>query len=59
MLKLARNAFGEGTVAYDEGRTIHWGHAQAMHNIQETEGVRIRNKKKSAYINFQKKKMKD
>ncbi|GFN80520.1 THAP domain containing 9 [Plakobranchus ocellatus] len=60
MLKLVRNAFAEGAVCCDiNGRPISWKFVEILHELQETEGLRLANKLKIGHLEWRKQKMKD
>ena len=59
MLKLVRNTFGEwGILVSRDGEKIHWQYLVELHNLQDTEGLRLANKLKKTHINWKQQKMK-
>ena len=59
MLKLVRNTFGEwGTLVSRDGGKISWQYLVELHNLQDTEGLRLANKLKKTHINWKQQKMK-
>ena len=59
MLKLVRNAFGHIGVLYDgDGNEIRWEYLEKLHDLQDTEGLHLANKLRSAHINWRQQKMK-
>jgi hypothetical protein len=59
MLKLVRNTFGEwGILVSRDGEKIHWQYLVELHNLHDTEGLRLANKLKKTHINWKQQKMK-
>ena len=61
MLKLVRNNWAKLGVIYDgdgEGEKIKWEYLVNLHELQESEGVHMANKLRSAHINWHQQKMK-
>ena len=59
MLKLVRNNWAILGVIYDgDGKEIKWEYLVKLHELQESEGVHMANKLRSAHINWHQQKMK-
>ena len=59
MIKLVRNCLGDmGLLVDSTGQPIQWAHIAALHQLQESEGLRLGNKLKSSHIEWRKQKMK-
>lgn len=59
MSKLVRNAFGDLKNFIDEdGKIVKWEYLEKLHNLQTAEGMHLRNKLRTAHINYGKQKMK-
>lgn len=59
MIKLVRNTLGDWKIFIDgEGRQIKWHYLVLLQELQEKEGLHLRNKLRKAHIYFQKQKMK-
>ncbi|GBM59935.1 DNA transposase THAP9 [Araneus ventricosus] len=57
MLKLVRNTFGEKRCLFSS-EIIDWKYVEALHKLQESEGVHLGNKLRGGHIKFSKQKMK-
>ncbi|GBN76998.1 hypothetical protein AVEN_19541-1 [Araneus ventricosus] len=57
MLKLVRNTFGEKRYLFSS-KIIDWKYMEALHKLQESEGVHLGNKLRGGHIKFSKQKMK-
>ncbi|GBL75411.1 DNA transposase THAP9 [Araneus ventricosus] len=57
MLKLVRNTFGEKRYLFSS-EIINWKYVEALHKLQESEGVHLGNKLRGEHIKFSKQKMK-
>ena len=59
MVKLLRNSFADGLILKtSDGETIRWKYIEELNKLQETEGLRLGNKLKSAHIQWKRQKMK-
>ena len=59
MLKLARNSLADLSYLVDsDGEKIEWMFFKELHNLQEREGLKLKNRLGSKHINYQKNKMK-
>lgn len=59
MLKLVRNTFGDIHNLIDiNSQKIQWSHILTLHKLQESEGMHLGNKLRSAHVNYFKQKMK-
>ncbi len=59
MIKLVRNTMSDWKVMKDsDGNTIDWKFIEELHKLQETEGLRLANKLRSAHIDWKPQKMK-
>ena len=59
MIKLVRNTFGDYKVLYDpDGNEVNWKYLIELHKLQDSEGLHLANKLKSAHINWHQQKMK-
>ena len=59
MLKLVRNTLGDLKILYDpDGNIVKWQYLEELHNLQDTEGLHLANKLRSAHINWHQQKMK-
>ena len=57
MIKLVRNTMSEWKVLKDmDGNTIEWKFLEELHELQESEGLRLANKLRSAHIDWNRKK---
>ncbi|GBM01114.1 DNA transposase THAP9 [Araneus ventricosus] len=57
MLNLVRNTFGEKRCLFSS-EIIDWKYVEALHKLQESEGVHLGNKLRGGHIKFSKQKMK-
>ena len=58
MFKLVRNAFGDlGNFLDGKGNTIEWEFIKRLHQLQEKESLHLRNKLRTAHIQYFKKQM--
>ena len=59
MIKLVRNTWSDWKVLKDkDGNTIEWKFLEELHKLQESEGLRLANKLRSAHIDWKPQKMK-
>ncbi|KAG0727701.1 DNA transposase THAP9 [Chionoecetes opilio] len=58
MLKLIRNTLGTLQMRDKEGRNILWHYIENLHKLQNSEGLLLANKLRSAHVQWQKQKMK-
>ena len=59
MLKLIRNAWGEGGILLDfEGNKIRWSYIVELQKLQDTEGFHLGNKLRQGHVKFHTQKMK-
>eukprot|EP00795_Rhopilema_esculentum_P007827 gene7827-13692_t len=59
MLKLVRNTLAEGGILVDHNNNkISWQYVEALHKLQESEGLRLGNKLKASHIHWRQQKMK-
>ena len=59
MLKLVRNALGDGLVLFDEaGNKIMWNFIERLEELKKIEGLRLANKLRATHINWRQQKMK-
>lgn len=59
MLKLVRNTFGDTHNLIDKNnQIIQWSHIIKLHELQESEGMHLGNKLRSAHVNYNQQKMK-
>ena len=59
MLKLTRNTLAQLGILRDmHGKAIKWSYIEDLHQLQQSEGLRLGNKLKSAHIIWEKQKMK-
>ena len=59
MIKLVRNTWSDWKVLKDkDGNTIEWKFLEELHKLQESEGLRLANKLRSAHIDWRPQKMK-
>ena len=59
MIKLVRNTISEWKVLKDkDGNIIEWKFLEELHKLQESEGLRLANKLRSAHIDWKLQKMK-
>ncbi len=59
MIKLVQNTLSDWKVMKDSnGNTIDWKFIEELHKLQETEGLRLANKLRSAHIDWKSQKMK-
>ena len=59
MIKLVRNTWSDWKVLKDkDGNTIDWKFMYELHKLQESEGLRLANKLRSAHIDWKPQKMK-
>ena len=59
MLKLIRNTLGNcGTLVDGDDKEICWEYVTALHQLQQDEGLRPRNKLKQAHVKWWQQKMK-
>lgn len=59
MLKLVHNTFGDMHNLVDaNNQVIRWSHIMELHKLQESEGMHLGNKLRSAHVNYTKQKMK-
>lgn len=56
MTKLARNVFAECNLKSDKGH-IDFKYVRRLHDLQEQEGLKLKNKLSAVHINFYGKKM--
>lgn len=59
MLKLVRNAFAHHKYFINQdGKVVSWAHIEALHDLQDKEGVHLANKLRRAHIEWQRQPMK-
>ena len=60
MLKLVRNCLGDLKILYYDSspNPIYWSNIEALHELQQSEGIRLGNKLKSSHVQWHKQKLK-